>query len=132
MISVSRTDLTRSTKRPSRLRWFAGFVTALLALAIVPNASALIEQYWNDYLTGNTAAYSTSHSWRTNRVWRPAGNDFALWFDVSGSQFYWAHNSASNPFTLHAPSNITSQAACHNRTASLVDPVTCQVYDYNA
>jgi hypothetical protein len=121
--------------RNTRTRLLAGLATALIALIVVPSASALVEKYWwGDYLFDNTTVYSSSNSWRTNRVWRPVSphRDFSLWFDVSGAQYHWTHNDDMNPFTLHAPSNIYSQAACHNQSGTTVNPVTCQTYDYFA
>lgn len=104
------------------------------ALVVVPAAlAATTEKYWWGYDLGSqTSVYSSWNSWKTNKIWRPAGNEFASWFDVNGAQYYWQRNANNNPFVHRAPNLIYSRAVCKNNTSNLVTPVTCQVYDWDA
>jgi hypothetical protein len=94
------------------------------ALFLVGGAAAVVNTYFGPatmpWLSGIDSATSVDMTW--NRVYRPKGYDFALWYN-SGTQY--AHNSTDNPFWHHNGLN-NADAWCANNTDSNVSPTTCQ------
>jgi hypothetical protein len=62
--------------------------------------------------------------WTTNRIWRPAGNDFCVWFDGHAAEVC---NTTSNPFATSGSFGYTT-GTCSSAAVSDVSPVTCRVY----
>lgn len=98
-----------------------------LLLVVVPPSVAYAESFnyvdsafWGAYDYGET---SGTNPRQYNKVWRPAGVMFRLWYSSSG-YFDW-YNEWSNPFTVNVSIN-DAWAGCQNYTVGTVSPVTCQ------
>lgn len=133
--------LRKSSRRlvgRARLLGIAALVSAIVALMLIPSASAFTtDKYWNALdITSNTSVYeSFAGDWKRNKIWwnAPSTHFVQLWFDVSGAQYYWRESNASttSPFMTTAPSLIHSRAVCRAESNGAQN-ATCQVYDWDA
>lgn len=112
--------LTMSLRGP---RTIVTMVVAVLALAIPSVALAGIVTYYSAAFCGAFSGGDTSglavRDW--NRVYRPVGNLFKLYYGT-GSTYY---DTWSNPFVSPNSPSSTS-AGCRNQTINTVTSVTCQ------
>jgi hypothetical protein len=100
----------------------AAALAAVFAAALMLVSSAISSQtYFSGTMSGGQSATSGSNYWSQDTVYRPVGNNFALWF---GSGSGYTTNSGSNPFSIFGSYGYT-QAHCQNLTGGSVSPVTC-------
>lgn len=107
---------------------------AVLALALVPIASAgSWSTYWgpgtfmkSPPTTGATSGYNY---WTSQRVYRPTGHPFYLYYN-NGSAHYSTDNSTDNPFVWTASGyNLVGCFWDYQiDSSSSVSPVTCEAY----
>lgn len=126
MVSAKWSNAERMIRRVRmRAVWLA---CALLVL--VPPGVAYAESF--NYVDGAFfGAYgygetSGTASRQYNKVWRPVGTQFTLYFYTSSTYTSWS-NTWSNPYTTPDGSGgSAAYAGCQNDTPSSVSPVTCQ------
>jgi hypothetical protein len=105
----------------------AAAALAVLVLTVAP-ADGTIQKYFDGTFAANGYAHPASNYWTTNRVWRPIGDYFALWFYNSTNNYAgFAEDYQHNPFTITGPYGY-SQAYCENDNQYGVSTVTCQAY----
>jgi hypothetical protein len=120
-----------------RLLGIAALVSALVALLLIPSASALTtEKYWNALdITPNTSVYGSWGDWKRNKIWwnMPSSHFVQLWFDVNGAQWYWRESNSGSvsPFVATATSLIHSRGVCRAE-GNGAQNATCQIYDWAA
>jgi hypothetical protein len=127
--------MRKRNRRRLRLWLSAGCVTTLCVVAGVVTNSAFA---WSNYFSGvMTSAQPVNYAesgwnyWVDNRVYRPTGNTFRLWYK-NGSGSWYADNTNSNPFYF-TTSRGYAYLACDYRyfidgapAGYQVNPVTCQ------
>jgi hypothetical protein len=73
--------------------------------------------------------YSGYNNWKTNKLWRPIGYPFALWYENSSNpQAGYAVDYSHNPFAIYGPYGY-SRGHCYNTSGYYVN-ATCNVYTY--
>lgn len=99
-------------------------VTCFLLIAIPPSvALATVVTYYSAAFCANNTGGDTAGSAQRdyNRVYRPVGNTFKLYY--AAGQFYF--DTWSNPFVTPASVGPDS-AGCRNNSGGTVANVTCQ------
>ena len=103
-------------------------IVALLGAGIMATmALGTVNTYYGPRFMNWDYAYP-SNGWSNktwNRVYRPIGYRFALWYNDNGAQY--AENSQNNPF-WHQKGLNNAQSWCANVATQevAVSPVTCQ------
>lgn len=105
---------------------------AAVASLGAPRSSAGIQKYYDGTFVPYQEAVSGWNYWQTDRVWRPFGEYFALYFlnSVPGLHGYQI-NGTNNPFTIYGSFGY-DRGACKDVEGNGASPVTCQVYTYYA
>lgn len=112
-------------------RSFAVSLLAALIVGITAGVALADYNYVNNTTMSPTQSlWSTYNSWVTNQVFRPTGNQFCVWFEVSGGNPNAGElcNSNTNPFQTPPGGYGYNRAFCHSNASSDVSPVTCRVY----
>ena len=107
----------------------------VIALSVSGGASGLVHTYFGpDGYAKWAVDYNSGFNYpQYNRVYRPVGNEFWLWYsDGAGHVYQFESNTINNPFVHNQPGGYR-QSACSNRTAwsqpppgPVVYPTTCQ------
>lgn len=102
-------------------------IIACALFVLIPPAVAYAESF-NYVDTAFFGAYQYEQTSGTaarqyNKVWRPVGNTFRLYYQSSGV-FDW-YNTWSNPFTVDSSIN-DAYAGCQNYQVGGTSSVTCQ------
>jgi hypothetical protein len=107
----------------------------VIALTVSGGASGLVHTYFGpDGYAQWAYSYSSGFNYpQYNRVYRPVGNEFWLWYsDGAGHVYQFESNTINNPFVHNQPGGYR-QSVCTNRTAwsqpppgPVVYPTTCQ------
>lgn len=102
--------------------------------AVVPSAQA--DFVTKTYFEGTLAAHATPASgtayWKTNKVWRPLGNLFAVWFANSSTiQAGYKQSVSANPIVTQGAYGY-DWGYCANLENFPVSPVTCQIFNWYA
>ena len=90
-----------------RTRAMSALVSLVVALVLVPIAAAgSWDTYWGPGTfrqppNGPTSAVSGSNYWTSQRVYRPLGHPFYLFY-YNGTNHYSTDNSTDNPFVWTA------------------------------
>lgn len=117
------------------IRRAAVIATLFVALvAAVPAAQAdfVTKQYFNGTLGGHGNPSSGTAYWKTNKVWRPVGYRFAVWFSNSSTiQAGFQESSVQNPVVTRGSFGY-DWGSCLNEENFGVSTVTCQIYNWNA
>ena len=75
----------------------------------------------------STSSGSGVYQW--NRVYRPLGRYFSLWYEANNTAYQFDRNSTNNPFWHQQSSPVGVQSVCvHSDGGSNQSPVTCETY----
>ena len=130
----------QSTRELTRRVWLgciAALVSALVALVLIPSASAFTtNKYWDaTMITPDTPVYGIWGDWKRNKIWwnDPPGHIVDLWFDVNDAQWYFKRSKTTSvsPFVADAPSLIHSRGVCKAESNGAQN-ATCQIFDWYA
>ena len=117
-----------------RSRVMFAVATVVLALLLVPLAAAgSWTTYWGPgtfIKPSTTSATSGYNYWTSQRVYRPTGHPFYLYY-YNGSSHYSTDNSTDNPFSWTASGY--NFVGCFwdygiDGSSSSISPVTCEAY----
>jgi hypothetical protein len=119
----------------SKTRYLLALCLALvIALSISAGASGVVHTYFGpDGYAQWAYSYSSGFNYpQYNRVYRPTGNEFWLWYSDGTYAYQLEMNTWSNPF-VHNQAGGYRKSVCSNRTAwslpppgPVVYPTTCQ------
>jgi hypothetical protein len=103
-------------------------------LLVVPAAQAdfVTQKYFVGALAGHGNPSSGTGYWKTNKVWRPVGYRFAVWFSNSSAvQAGFVESYLQNPIVTRGSFGY-DWGSCLNEESFAVSTVTCQIYNWNA
>ncbi len=115
---------------------YALMLAALVAaatIALPASAAYETQKYFDGAMPYRTTTNSGWNYWKTNRLWRPSGKFVALHFN-NNNGVYWLgyeENLYDNPFTIYGAYGY-SRGWCDNLEWHMVDPFTCQVFNWYA
>jgi hypothetical protein len=95
-------------------------------------SSAGVQTYYDGDFQPYQEAVSGWNYWQTDRVWRNAGEWFALFYlnSVPGEHGYQI-DASHNPFTVYGSFGY-DKGACKDIGGNGASPTTCNVYTYHA
>src|SRR5438270_5560977 len=106
-------------------------VFAVCCVGFVQSAQAafVTQQYFNGTLGGHATPASGTNYWKTNKVWRPIGYLFAVWFANSNTiQAGYKQSASANPISTQGSYGY-DWGQCANLENFAVPTVTCQIYN---
>jgi hypothetical protein len=122
---------SRGVEDEGRFYLLAGSILGCLVLAGSAGAYST-QQYHNGYCGAHCNPGSGSNYWKTNKVWRPTGNTFAVWFsNCCALTAGYVESADDNPVVTQGEYGY-NVGACRNLEGYGVSNVTCQVYSWFA
>lgn len=115
----------------TKIRWLLSVLVVAVAVSIsAASAKAVVHTYFGPSGYAQWAVdYNSGFNYpQYNRVYRPVGNKFWLWYSDGTYVYQFEENTWSNPF-VHNNAGGYRQSVCSNRTAldpPVVYPTTCQ------
>jgi len=103
-------------------------------VAAVPAAQAdfVTKKYFEGTLGAHATPASGTAYWKTNKVWRPVGYLFAVWFANSSTiQAGYKQSVSANPITTQGAYGY-DWGQCANLENFPVSSVTCQIFNWYA
>lgn len=114
------------------MRFRFAVVAMLCTLTVVGAASAGQADYAgpNAHTVYGQKEQSGFNTMQWNRVYRPVGRWYSLWYETGGTAYQFDRNLTDNPFWHNQSSGYVTAVCVHSDgdDQSVQYPVTCQYY----